>query len=79
MTPSTIMGTTTQTLLRITGMSCGGCVRHVDGALRKVAGVTDVQVSLEDQNAVVTHDGSATSKALVDAIVEEGYEAEATN
>lgn len=79
MTSATIMGTTTQTILRVTGMSCGGCVRHVDGALRKVTGVTNVEVTLDNGRAVVTHDATTSLKTLVDAIVEEGYEAEASS
>lgn len=42
----------------ITGMSCGGCVNSVKQALLKVPDVTDVEVQLHPQAAVVTMDKS---------------------
>jgi copper chaperone CopZ len=63
------------TTLRITGMTCNGCVRHVDAALRKVPGVTAVEVALPD-HAKVVH--SATIAALVDAVAVAGYQADET-
>jgi copper chaperone CopZ len=65
------------TTLRITGMTCNGCVRHVDKALREVPGVTAVEVSLPDQSAKVVHDESAVLPALIAAVESAGYEASA--
>ena len=61
------------TNLRITGMSCNNCVRHVGEALRGVPGVTNVEVSLPDR-ASVEHTG-ASLEALVAAVESAGYEA----
>ena len=61
------------TNLRITGMSCNNCVRHVSEALRGVPGVTKVDVSLPDR-ATVEHSGAAT-EALVAAVESAGYDA----
>ena len=44
------------TTLRITGMSCNNCVRHVGTALRGVPGVAGVDVSLPDGVAKVSHE-----------------------
>jgi copper chaperone CopZ len=63
------------TTLRITGMTCNGCVRHVDAALRKVPGVTSVDVTLPG-NAKVVH--TADVHSLVDAISQAGYQASET-
>ena len=63
------------TTLRITGMTCNGCVRHVDKALRAVRGVTAVEVSLPEQLAKVVHDESIGEAALVAAVESAGYEA----
>lgn len=63
------------TTLRITGMTCNGCVRHVDKALREVPGVSAVEVSLPDQRAKVVHDDAAPVTALVEAVTAAGYEA----
>lgn len=38
----------------ITGMSCGGCVNSVKQALLKVPDVTEVEVQLHPQTAVLT-------------------------
>ena len=63
------------TTLRITGMTCNGCVRHVDKALRAVPGVSAVEVSLPEQRAKVVHDESAAVPALVAAVESAGYTA----
>lgn len=65
------------TTLRISGMTCNGCVRHVDKALRSVAGVSAVEVSLPDQRAKVVHEDSATLASLVAAVESAGYGATA--
>lgn len=65
------------TTLRITGMTCNGCVRHVDKALREVPGVSAVEVSLPDGTAKVVHEQSARIQALVAAVEAAGYEAAA--
>jgi Cu+-exporting ATPase len=58
------------------GMSCMGCVRGVTGAVNKVAGVANVDVSLEDSCATVEYDPSAVDDAkIVDAIEGAGFEA----
>lgn len=63
------------TTLRITGMTCNGCVRHVDKALREVAGVTAVEVSLPEQRAKVVHEDTADVAALIAAVETAGYTA----
>lgn len=66
-----------QVTLRVTGMSCGHCVRAVTEALQGVDGVISARVDLGRGTAVVEYDGSKTSPAeLVSAVAEEGYGAE---
>ncbi len=62
--------------MRITGMTCNGCVKHVDKALRGVAGVTAVEVNLPQQRAKIEHDAAATLPAFVSAVETAGYAAE---
>ena len=38
----------------LAGMSCGGCVSHVKKALLHVPGVTEAEVHLHPQSAVLT-------------------------
>jgi copper chaperone CopZ len=62
--------------LDIRGMTCNGCVRHVGEALRAVAGVSGVDVSLADNRARVIHDPATAPIAnLVGAVEAAGYEA----
>ena len=62
----------------IEGMSCGGCVKSVTGAVTRVPGVTSVEVSLERKAATVAYDGAAvTPAAIVAAIEAAGFEAAA--
>ena len=42
--------------LKVEGMDCQGCVKSVTRMLTGVAGVQDVDVSLEDGRARVTYD-----------------------
>ncbi len=57
---------------RVTGMTCGGCVRHVDKALRATPGVTEVAVDLSQGTATVS--GTATFEALAAKVAEAGYQ-----
>lgn len=57
-------------------MTCNGCVKHVDKALRGLAGVTAVEVDLAGQRAKVSHDeAKAPVPALVAAVEAAGYTA----
>ncbi|MBE6866649.1 MAG: heavy metal translocating P-type ATPase [Ruminococcaceae bacterium] len=59
--------------LMIDGMMCEHCVRHVTQALQSVEGVTDINVSLEENKATVTATADKI-QAMIDAITAEDYE-----
>lgn len=64
-----------ETLLHVDGMSCPSCIRHIDGALRGIAGVEKVDVKLREGTVLVTHDpSSAPTNVLVEALRDAGYE-----
>ena len=63
------------TTLNVNGMTCMHCVGAVKKALERVPGVETAKVSLEKAQAVVT--GDADMHAMLAAIKEEGYSAEA--
>ncbi len=63
--------------LSVKGMMCPHCVARVKKALEGVPGVKNADVSLEKGEAAVTVDSSVGTEALVAAIKEAGYEAEA--
>jgi copper chaperone CopZ len=60
-------------VLKVGGMSCGGCAKHVDKALRAVDGVSAVSVDVAQGTATV--EGSAFPEALAAGITEAGYQA----
>jgi copper chaperone len=63
------------TLLKIGGMTCGGCVSSVTRVLKRLPGVRDVKVSLETGEARVNHDpAQAGVAALKEAVTDAGYE-----
>jgi copper chaperone CopZ len=63
------------TTLRISGMTCNGCVKHVTTALRDLPGVSGVDVDLANGRAKVVHDQEILVSALVAAVDAAGYEA----
>jgi copper chaperone len=64
------------TVLKVDGMTCGGCVRSVGNVLKAVPGVTSAEVSLKKSEVKVTFDPAvANQAALRKAIEEAGYEA----
>lgn len=63
------------TELKITGMTCGHCQTAVTKALKGVPGVRDARVDLQNGTAVV--EGDADPSKLVEAVVDEGYGAQA--
>ena len=64
------------TILEVSGMSCGSCIRHVAHALKQLDGVADVEVRLESGEVEVRHDASlAPPRELVAALDGAGYPA----
>ena len=60
----------------VEGMVCGSCVARTKGALKSVAGVHEVEVSLEKRVARIRYDSSKTSPDRLAAIINElGYKA----
>ena len=63
-----------KTTLKIEGMMCKHCQKHVHDALAKMDGVTEVEVSLENKNAVVTSDKEISTAEFKKVIDDAGYE-----
>ncbi len=67
-------------LLKVTGMTCGGCTTNVTNALKAVSGVSDVNVSLSAGEATVKFDEHlATLDQLKLAVEGAGYEVNTAN
>lgn len=64
-----------EVIIRVEGMSCGGCVRNVTGVLKAVTGVIDANVSLEEAEARVSFDPLVVSvETLRQALIEAGFD-----
>ncbi|WP_082717486.1 MULTISPECIES: heavy metal translocating P-type ATPase [Burkholderia] len=68
-------GTATVTLT-VGGMTCGGCARRVEQALRKVRGVTAATADLATARATVGIARDADPRTLVAAVEQAGYRAD---
>lgn len=63
--------------LKVTGMTCGHCVKAVAGALESQDGVSRAEVDLAGGRATVEYDESRVSpRELANVVMDEGYEAE---
>ena len=61
--------------LNVQGMTCGHCKMAVEGALKKLDGVSNAEVNLETAHVEVTYDESkVTVEAMKEAIEDQGYE-----
>jgi len=63
-------------VLKVSGMSCGGCVKSVTNVLQGLPGVSKAEVSLEKGEAKVDFEsGKVTREAMAQAIADAGFEA----
>lgn len=63
-----------QKTISIEGMMCMHCVKHVKDALSAVGGISSVEVSLENKNAVVTLSSPVDDSILKSAVENAGYD-----
>ena len=65
------------TVIKIGGMSCQGCVKNINGVLGALAGVASAEVSLEAAEAKGAFDPQVVGRAaLLEAIEDAGFDAE---
>ena len=61
----------------VAGMTCTSCVNRITRAIRKLDGVTRVDVDLRRETATVVREpASASDATLAAAVAEAGYEAD---
>ncbi len=63
--------------LKVEGMTCGHCQKAVQEALEGVPGAQHVEVDLKTGTAKV--EGVLDANLLIEAVVEEGYQASMVN
>lgn len=64
---------TMKTMISIDGMSCQHCVRSVTQTLEKLDGIEQVQVNLEDKEAVIETSTTPDETLIAQAIADAGY------
>lgn len=67
-----------EVMIKVEGMSCGGCVRNVTAVLKALPGVDDATVSLEQGSATVSFDPAKIEvNALRQAVEDAGFDSPA--
>ena len=61
-------------VLKVEGMMCGHCVKHVEVALAAVEGVSAAEAELKKKRAIVTLSAEVSDEALKAAVTAAGYE-----
>jgi copper chaperone len=61
------------TTVTVTGMTCGHCVASVREELEELAGVTDVDVTLDSGQVVITSETPLDAADIAAAVDEAGY------
>lgn len=59
-------------VFKIKGMTCGGCAKHVEKALRSVEGVVRVDMDVANGTAKVV--GEAPFEVMAERVATAGYE-----
>jgi len=66
-----------ETKIKVSGMMCAHCVKHVEDALKALDGVKKAKAELSDSSVTVVFDKEKVSRdELLKAIKEAGYGAE---
>ena len=61
-------------ILNVQGMSCGHCVKAVEGSVGELAGVETVKVNLEQAQVEIAYDASkVTLDTIKETIDDQGY------
>jgi len=61
-------------IISIEGMSCNHCKMSVEKALNSLEGVAKVEVSLENQNAIIESSINVENSKIEEVITEAGFE-----
>ena len=62
-------------MIKVEGMSCNHCVQAVEGSVSKLAGVSSVQVNLDNGEVVVEFDNNQTTlEQIKETIEDQGYD-----
>ncbi len=63
-----------ETIVKITGMTCGQCEGQVSAELSKLEGVSQVKANAADAQAVITSSVALDADAISGAVIAAGYQ-----
>lgn len=63
-----------ETVLEVSGMTCGHCKSAVEGAAKEVAGVSGAAADIKQGIATITHDESVNIADVKQSIEDQGYD-----
>ena len=61
--------------LKISGMSCGNCVKHVTQALSEIPGISEIEVDLAQADAHFVIDDLNKKDLVIQTLTAHGYPA----
>jgi copper chaperone len=64
----------TTTTYRVSGMTCGHCMQAVTNMVKRIEGVTDVDIDLESGSVRVSSEAPVDDAVVRAAVDEAGYE-----
>ncbi|WP_298439571.1 heavy-metal-associated domain-containing protein [Geobacter sp.] len=65
----------TVTVLKSSGLSCGGCASKIDKALKAAPGVSSLEVDIDSGQVTIWHDSTAVSpEKLAETVSSAGYQ-----
>lgn len=65
------------TIIKVSGMKCGGCEANITGKLSALAGVESVNAQHKEGTVTVTYDNAQTDlDTLEDVIIDAGFKVE---
>ena len=62
-------------VIKVDGMMCEHCKKHVEDACMSVNGVKKAEANLKKKNVTVSFDGDVNKDEIIKAINEAGYKA----
>lgn len=63
-------------IIKINGMSCNHCKMSIEQALKNIEGIENVEVNLEDKQAIIETSKEIKNETIIDVIDEIGFEVE---
>ena len=61
-------------VLKVEGMSCNNCVKHVTAALVELPGIREIDASLAEGKVAFRSTGAASEEQIQEALEEAGYD-----